>query len=46
MLGGPPSGPGERLDPDAIAKTYVDIHEQDMSVWVQELDLRPAKEKF
>jgi NAD(P)-dependent dehydrogenase (short-subunit alcohol dehydrogenase family) len=34
------------LDPDSIAKTYWDIHSQDPTAWTQELDLRPAVEKF
>ncbi len=34
------------LDPDAIAETYWQLHLQDPSTWTQELDLRPATEKF
>lgn len=34
------------LHPDAIARTYWDLHRQDPSGWTQELDLRPATEKF
>jgi NAD(P)-dependent dehydrogenase (short-subunit alcohol dehydrogenase family) len=34
------------LAPDAIAETYWQIHVQDRSAWVHELDLRPAVEKF
>ena len=34
------------LDPAAIAKAYLDLHEQDPTAWTLELDLRPAVEKF
>ncbi|KAI5481389.1 hypothetical protein MNV49_005011 [Pseudohyphozyma bogoriensis] len=34
------------LSPDSIAKSYWYLHEQDPSAWTQELDLRPAHEKF
>jgi NAD(P)-dependent dehydrogenase (short-subunit alcohol dehydrogenase family) len=34
------------LNPDAIADVYWDLHRQDRTVWTQELDLRPATEKF
>ena len=37
---------GKLLDPDAIAETYYQIHIQDRTAWTQELDLRPAVEKF
>jgi hypothetical protein len=37
---------GKLLDPNAIAETYYQIHLQDRSAWTQELDLRPAVEKF
>ena len=35
-----------KLDPDAIARTYLDIHRQDRSAWSFEVDLRPWVEKF
>jgi NAD(P)-dependent dehydrogenase (short-subunit alcohol dehydrogenase family) len=35
-----------KLDPEAIAETYWQLHRQDPSAWTQELDLRPATEKF
>ena len=35
-----------RLDPDAIARTYLDVHRQDRSAWAFEVDLRPWVEKF
>lgn len=34
------------LHPDAIAQSYLDLIQQDPSAWTQELDLRPALEKF
>jgi NAD(P)-dependent dehydrogenase (short-subunit alcohol dehydrogenase family) len=34
------------LSPDAIAETYWQLHRQDPSAWTQELDVRPAAEKF
>lgn len=38
--------PKEVLDPAAIADTYLMLHRQHPSAWTQELDLRPAVEKF
>ncbi|MFI5246079.1 MAG: SDR family NAD(P)-dependent oxidoreductase, partial [Gemmatimonadales bacterium] len=34
------------LSPDAIAETYWQLHAQDPTAWTQELDVRPAVEKF
>ena len=34
------------LDPQDIAKAYVELHRQHRSAWTQELDLRPWSEKF
>jgi NAD(P)-dependent dehydrogenase (short-subunit alcohol dehydrogenase family) len=34
------------LSPDALAETYWHLHGQDPTVWTQELDVRPATEKF
>ncbi len=34
------------LDPREIAEVYVQLHEQPRSAWTQEIDLRPASEKF
>ncbi len=34
------------LDPEAIAATYVMLHQQPRSAWTHELDLRPWAEKF
>ncbi|WP_164011485.1 SDR family NAD(P)-dependent oxidoreductase [Pyxidicoccus trucidator] len=38
--------PAELLSPDALAETYWQLHRQDPSAWTQELDVRPAPEKF
>ena len=35
-----------RLDPKAVAETYLALHKQPKSVWTQELDLRPWLERF
>ena len=35
-----------KLDPDAIAATYLQIHRQPGSTWAHEVDLRPSVEKF
>ena len=34
------------LDPDAIAKSYLELHRQDRSAWAWEIELRPWVEKF
>jgi NAD(P)-dependent dehydrogenase (short-subunit alcohol dehydrogenase family) len=34
------------LNPDAIAETYWQLHQQDRSAWTHELDLRPYRESF
>jgi hypothetical protein len=34
------------LDPEAIAEVYWQLHQQAPTAWTQELDLRPAVEKF
>jgi NAD(P)-dependent dehydrogenase (short-subunit alcohol dehydrogenase family) len=34
------------LDPDAIARTYLDLHRQHRSAWTWEIELRPWLEKF
>jgi NAD(P)-dependent dehydrogenase (short-subunit alcohol dehydrogenase family) len=41
-------GPGQstRMDPDAIAATYLHLAGQDPSCWTHELDLRPFAECF
>jgi NAD(P)-dependent dehydrogenase (short-subunit alcohol dehydrogenase family) len=37
---------GAKLDPDAIAEAYFNLHQQPKSAWTHELDLRPSAEKF
>ncbi len=39
-------GPDSLLQPDAIAATYLALHQQHRSAWSQEVDLRPWSEKF
>ena len=34
------------LDPDHIAETYWQLHQQPRSAWTQEMDLRPWMEQF
>lgn len=40
------NGGPDQLAPDAIAETYWQLHQQHPTAWTQELDLRPAPEKF
>ena len=35
-----------KLEPDAIAETYLAVLNQHRSAWSQEIDLRPWKESF
>jgi NAD(P)-dependent dehydrogenase (short-subunit alcohol dehydrogenase family) len=44
MLAGRPTH--TMLDPDAIARTYWELHCQPPTAWTHEIDLRPAVEKF
>ena len=39
-------GSDNMLDPDAIANTYLQIHQQHRSAWAWEIELRPWVEKF
>jgi NAD(P)-dependent dehydrogenase (short-subunit alcohol dehydrogenase family) len=39
-------GPDGFLDPDAIAQTYLQIHDQARSAWTWEVELRPWTETF
>jgi hypothetical protein len=34
------------LDPDAIARTYLQLVQQDRSAWTWEIELRPWVERF
>ena len=42
----PDRDPQTLLSAESIAATYFHLHQQDRTVWTQELDLRPAVEKF
>lgn len=42
----PPDRPDSMLDPDAIARAYLDLIRQDRSAWTSELELRPWTETF
>jgi len=37
---------GKRMSAEAVGRTYLWLSEQDPSLWIHELDLRPAQEKF
>ncbi len=39
-------GPDGLLEPDAIARTYLDVHRQHRSAWTWEVELRPWVETF
>jgi len=34
------------IDPEAIAATYMSLHNQPPNCWTHELDVRPSLEKF
>jgi NAD(P)-dependent dehydrogenase (short-subunit alcohol dehydrogenase family) len=42
----PPANPDSTLDPDAIARTYIDVLRQQRSAWSLEVELRPWVEHF
>jgi len=42
----PPDAPDSMLDPDAIARAYLDVLRQDRSAWTWEIELRPWVERF
>jgi NAD(P)-dependent dehydrogenase (short-subunit alcohol dehydrogenase family) len=42
----PPEATDSTLDPDAIARTYLDLLRQERSAWAWEIELRPWVEKF
>ncbi len=44
--GGPDDGSDARLRPEAIAETYLNVHQQHRSAWTWEVELRPWVEKF
>ena len=41
-----PFGTYETINPDSIAKTYLEFHNQDKSAWSWEIELRTSVEKF
>ena len=45
-IGREPHGDYEMINPDEIAKTYLEFHYQDPSAWSCEIELRTWKEKF
>lgn len=42
----PADSPDSMLDPDAIARTYLHVLEQDRSAWTWEVEMRPWVERF
>ena len=45
-IGYEPHGNYEMINPDSIAKTYLEFYHQDPSAWSWEIELRTWKEKF
>ena len=45
-IGKKPTGDYQMINPDEIAKTYLDFYNQDKSVWSWEIELRTSMEKF
>ena len=45
-IGKKPTGDYQMINPDKIAKTYLDFYNQDKSVWSWEIELRTSVEKF
>jgi len=45
-IGKEPFGDYETINPDSIAKTYLDFYNQDKSAWSWETELRTSVEKF
>ncbi len=41
-----PDRPDAKLDPDAIARQYLNLHRQERSAWAWEIELRPWVERF
>lgn len=42
----PPDAPDSMLDPDALARAYLEVLRQDRSAWTWEIELRPWVERF
>ena len=45
-IGKEPYGDHQTINPDEIAKTYLQFHHQDKSAWSWEVELRTSVEKF
>ena len=45
-IGKEPFGDYQTINPDSIAKTYLDFYNQDKSAWSWEVELRTSAEKF
>ena len=45
-IGKKPMGDYQMINPDEIAKTYLDFYNQDKSAWSWEIELRTSVEKF
>ena len=45
-IGKKPFGEHQTINPDSIAKTYLDFYNQDKSAWSWEVELRTSMEKF
>ena len=45
-IGKEPKGEYQTMNPDEIAKTYLQFYKQDKSVWASEIELRTSMEKF
>ena len=45
-IGRKPFGTYETINPDSIAKAYLEFHNQDKSAWSWEIELRTSVEKF
>ena len=45
-IGKEPFGDYQTINPDEIAKTYLQFHHQDKSAWSWEVELRTSEEKF
>ncbi|MEX0922039.1 MAG: SDR family NAD(P)-dependent oxidoreductase [Rhodovibrionaceae bacterium] len=41
-----PDKPDAKLDPEAIARQYLNLHRQERSAWAWEIELRPWVERF
>ena len=46
VIGKEPYGNYQTIDPDEIAKTYLQFHHQDKNAWSWEVELRTSVEKF